>query len=61
MLVLQRKARSKQDKQDKQHVIHLPSLGVSITIEKIKGNSVTVGIDAPQDAPIIRGDAKKAA
>lgn len=61
MLVLQRKARSKQDDQDQQHVIHLPSLGVCITIEKIRGNTVTVGIDAPLDAPIVRGDAKRVA
>ena len=36
--------------------IELPGLGVTITLVKIKGNHVRVGIEAPRDQLIVRGE-----
>ena len=36
--------------------IELPGLGVTITIVKIKGNQVRVGINAPCEEKIVRGE-----
>ena len=47
MLVLSRKIKE---------TIELPGLGVTITLVKIKGNQVRVGIDAPRDQLIVRGE-----
>ena len=50
MLVLTRKPNE---------TIELPGLGVTITLLKIKGNSVRVGIVAPREQTIVRGEIKK--
>ena len=50
MLVLSRKT---------SETIELPGLGVTITLVKIKGNQVRVGIDAPREQLIVRGELKK--
>ena len=49
MLVLTRKTNE---------TIELPGLGVTITLVKINGKYVRVGIDAPRDQLIIRGELK---
>ena len=36
--------------------IELPGLGVTITIVKIKGNQGRVGINAPREEKIVRGE-----
>ena len=50
MLVLTRKT---------SETIELPGLGVTITLVKINGNRVRVGIEAPRDQTIVRGELKK--
>ena len=45
MLVLSRKENDK---------LLLPTLNISIEVVRIQGNSVRLGIDAPQDVPILR-------
>ena len=36
--------------------IKLPTLGVTIRVLKISSNRVRVGIDAPPEVPILRGE-----
>ena len=50
MLVLTRKPNE---------TIELPGLGVTITLVKINGNQVRIGVDAPRDQTIVRGEIKK--
>ena len=47
MLVLSRK-------QDQE--VCLPGLGVSIKVLQIKGNTVRLGLDAPDDIHVLRGE-----
>lgn len=47
MLVLSRK---------KQQSVLFPNLGISVEILRVKGNAVRVGIDAPKDVNILRGE-----
>lgn len=47
MLVLSRRAGEE---------IHMPDLGIVVKISKVRGNSVTVGIHAPKDVKILRGE-----
>lgn len=47
MLVLSRK---------KNQEVCLPDMGVNIRILEIKGNSVRLGIDAPEEVHILRGE-----
>jgi len=47
MLVLSRK---------KEQEVCLPDLGVNIKVLNIKGNTVRLGIEAPQDVHILRGE-----
>ena len=37
-------------------VISFPSLGITLKILKVKGKAVTVGIEAPDDIQILRGE-----
>jgi len=39
--------------------IELPGLGVTITLVKIKGDRVRIGIDAPREQTIVRGELKE--
>jgi len=36
--------------------IHLPELGIVISVQKVRGKSVTVGVHAPQQVRILRGE-----
>lgn len=47
MLVLSRK---------KNQEVCLPDMGVNIRILELKGNSVRMGIDAPEEVHILRGE-----
>ena len=38
--------------------IELPGLGVTITLVKIKGKYVRIGVDAPRDQLIVRSEIK---
>ena len=49
MLVLTRKTNE---------TIELPGLGVTITLVKIKGKYVRIGVDAPRDQLIVRSEIK---
>lgn len=45
MLVLGRKCGEK---------IVIPQLGITITIERVKGDTVRIGVDAPEDILVLR-------
>jgi carbon storage regulator CsrA len=47
MLVLSRRESEK---------IFFPDLGISLEIVRVKGNTVRVGIDAPQEVRVLRGE-----
>jgi carbon storage regulator len=47
MLVLSRK---------KEQEVCLPELGVNIKVLQVKGNTVRLGIEAPEDVHILRGE-----
>ncbi|HMP01347.1 MAG TPA: carbon storage regulator [Gemmatales bacterium] len=47
MLVLSRRPKEK---------IVFPTLGVSLTVVDVKGNTVRLGIDAPGEVPVLRDE-----
>lgn len=47
MLVLSRRAKEK---------IVFPSLGITVSVERIESNRVRLGIDAPPEIPVLRGE-----
>lgn len=36
--------------------VELPELGITITLTKIKGNKVRLGVDAPREHRVVRGE-----
>ena len=41
--------------------ISLPDLGITIKVVKVKGKTVSIGIEAPQEVHILRGELVEAA
>ena len=39
--------------------VHFPSLGISVEVTRVKGKTVRLGIDAPREIRVVRGEVDK--